>query len=96
MTSGHCETAAIFVDLARVLPKAELHVHVEGTLEPELLVRLARRNGVTLPSNDPAELRAEYRFDGTDQSHRDGRSVTFSSQFFLFRSRRVTVEKKCL
>jgi adenosine deaminase len=62
MTSGHCETAAIFVDIARVLPKAELHVHVEGTLEPELLVRLARRNGVALRSNDPAELRAEYRF----------------------------------
>ncbi len=45
-----------------MLPKAELHVHIEGTLEPELLVRLARRNGVTLPSADPDVLRAEYRF----------------------------------
>ena len=45
-----------------MLPKAELHVHVEGTLEPELLVRLARRNEVALPSTDPDELRAEYRF----------------------------------
>jgi adenosine deaminase len=45
-----------------MLPKAELHVHVEGTLEPELLVELARRNGVTLPSTDPDELRAGYRF----------------------------------
>jgi adenosine deaminase len=45
-----------------MLPVAELHVHIEGTLEPELLVRLARRNGVALPSTDPGELRAEYRF----------------------------------
>ncbi len=45
-----------------MLPKAELHVHIEGTLEPELLVKLARRNGVALPSTDPDELRAAYRF----------------------------------
>lgn len=45
-----------------MLPKAELHVHIEGTLEPELLVRLARRNGLALPSQDPDELRAEYQF----------------------------------
>src|SRR2546429_8963311 len=46
----------------RMLPTAELHVHIEGTLEPELLVRLARRNGIALPSTDPDELRAEYQF----------------------------------
>ena len=45
-----------------MLPTAELHVHIEGTPEPELLVMLARRNGVALPSADPDELRAEYRF----------------------------------
>jgi adenosine deaminase len=47
-----------------MLPVAELHLHVEGTLEPELLVRLAARNGVALPATDPGELRARYRFDG--------------------------------
>jgi adenine deaminase len=46
-----------------MLPVAELHLHIEGTLEPELLVRLAARNGVTLPTTDVAELRAGYRFD---------------------------------
>ena len=46
-----------------MLPVAELHLHIEGTLEPELLVRLAARNGVALPTTDPAELRARYRFD---------------------------------
>jgi adenosine deaminase len=42
------------------LPLAELHVHVEGTLEADLLVGLARRNDVALPSSDPAELTARY------------------------------------
>src|ERR1700723_3839462 len=46
-----------------MLPVAELHLHIEGTLEPELLVRLAARNGVALPTMDPEELRARYRFD---------------------------------
>jgi adenosine deaminase len=45
-----------------MLPVAELHLHIEGTLEPELLVRLAARNGVALPTTDVAELRARRRF----------------------------------
>jgi adenosine deaminase len=45
-----------------MLPKAELHVHVEGTLEPELLVRLAARNEISLPTTDVEELRRQYRF----------------------------------
>jgi adenosine deaminase len=42
------------------LPLAELHLHVEGTLEADLLVELARRNGVPLPMDDPAALTARY------------------------------------
>lgn len=45
-----------------MLPTAELHLHIEGTLEPELLVRLAARNGVALPTTELTELRARYRF----------------------------------
>ena len=45
------------------IPKAELHLHIEGTLEPELAFRLAERNGVTLPFATVDELRAAYRFD---------------------------------
>jgi adenosine deaminase len=45
-----------------MLPTAELHIHIEGTLEPELLVQIAVRNGVALPSTDPDQLRAEYQF----------------------------------
>ena len=46
----------------RMLAVAELHIHIEGTLEPELLVRLSARNGIALPTTDVAELRARYRF----------------------------------
>lgn len=43
-------------------PKAELHVHIEGTLEPEMVFALARRNDIALPHESVADLRAKYRF----------------------------------
>src|SRR5690606_40054556 len=46
----------------RAMPKAELHLHIEGTLEPELMFQLAERNGVSLPYADVATLRAAYKF----------------------------------
>jgi adenosine deaminase len=46
-----------------ILPKAELHLHLEGTLEPETILRLAERNHVALPYRDVDELAARYRFD---------------------------------
>jgi adenosine deaminase len=54
------DTAA--VEFVRRLPKAELHLHIEGTLEPELLLELGRRNGVDLPCSTAEECRAQYRF----------------------------------
>ncbi|MFJ9709791.1 adenosine deaminase [Streptomyces sp. NPDC101234] len=45
------------------LPKAELHLHIEGTLEPELAFRLAERNGVELPYADTEALRKAYQFE---------------------------------
>lgn len=49
-------------DLIQRLPKAELHLHIEGTLEPELMLRLAGRNGVRLPWGSVEEIRAAYDF----------------------------------
>lgn len=50
-------------DFINAMPKAELHVHLEGTLEPELSFELARRNAVDLPYKTPEELLAAYDFD---------------------------------
>jgi len=49
--------------LALSAPKAELHVHIEGTLEPDLAFELAHRNGVKLPYASEAELAAAYDFE---------------------------------
>ena len=46
----------------RALPKAELHLHIEGTLEPEMMFALASRNGIDLPFTDVDEVRAAYQF----------------------------------
>jgi len=53
------------MDLAafvRALPKAELHLHIEGSLEPEMMFGLARRNGVALPYASVEAVRAAYDF----------------------------------
>ncbi|MBA2777589.1 adenosine deaminase [Billgrantia kenyensis] len=49
-------------DFLKRLPKAELHLHIEGSLEPELMFALARRNGVELPYGSVEEVRAAYDF----------------------------------
>ena len=46
----------------RALPKAELHLHIEGSLEPELMFALAQRNGVTIPYASVEDVRAAYAF----------------------------------
>ncbi|QFY07078.1 adenosine deaminase [Nonomuraea phyllanthi] len=50
-------------DFIAGLPKCELHLHIEGTLEPALKLELARRNGLELPYASADEVRAAYAFD---------------------------------
>ncbi len=71
--------------LLAAMPKAELHIHIEGSLEPELIFALAQRNGVKLPYASVEALRAAYAF--TDlQSFLDiyyaGASVLLKAQDF--------------
>jgi len=49
-------------EFIRGLPKVELHLHIEGTLEPEMMFRLAERNGLTLPFASVEEVRRAYQF----------------------------------
>ncbi|NYT65866.1 adenosine deaminase [Alcaligenaceae bacterium] len=60
--SSACSTIALS-KFIQALPKAELHVHIEGTLEPELLFALAQRNKITLPYSSVQALRKAYAFD---------------------------------
>src|SRR2546426_6630617 len=58
-SEGMAEDAGLF---ARTLPKAELHLHIEGTLEPDLMFELARRNAVALPYASVEDVRQAYVF----------------------------------
>ena len=49
-------------EFIRRLPKAELHIHIEGSFEPELMFEIARRNGVRIPFDSVEALRAAYEF----------------------------------
>ena len=72
-------------ELLRRMPKAELHIHIEGSLEPELIFALAQRNGVSLPYADVESLRRAYAFTNL-QSFLDiyyaGASVLLKEQDF--------------
>lgn len=61
--SKHLSATNVTPEFVRDLPKAELHLHIEGTLEPELMFELARRNGVRLGYPDVEALRRAYQFN---------------------------------
>lgn len=70
----------------RDLPKAELHVHIEGTLEPEMVVELGRRNGISPPHADLDAVRRAYVFDGLESFldvYYDGCAVLVTEQDFF-------------
>src|SRR6476659_11276613 len=71
--------------LLRRMPKAALHIHIEGSLEPELIFAMARRNGVAIPYASVEDLRRAYAFTNL-QSFLDiyyaGASVLLKEQDF--------------
>jgi adenine deaminase len=67
------------------MPKCELHVHIEGTLEPEMKFGLARRNGIKLPYRSERALKAAYDFDDLPSFlavYYEGMSVLLKEQDF--------------
>lgn len=67
------------------LPKAELHLHIEGSLEPEQMFEFARRNGVELKYNSVEEIRAAYAFNNLQEFldlYYEGMSVLQTRQDF--------------
>ncbi len=82
-------------DLLRRMPKAELHIHIEGSLEPELIFALAQRNGLTIPYSSVEELRSAYAFTNL-QSFLDiyyaGASVLMTEQDFYDMARAYFVK----
>ena len=80
--------------LLKVMPKAELHIHIEGSLEPELIFALAQRNGLTLPYDSVDALRSAYAFSNL-QSFLDiyyaGASVLIQEQDFYDMARAYLV-----
>ena len=85
MFKVHAVAPANLPKLLRAMPKAELHIHIEGSLEPELIFALAERNGVKLPYASVDALRAAYAFTNL-QSFLDiyyaGASVLLHEQDF--------------
>lgn len=63
ITSENAKPKEDLKDLIIAMPKAELHLHIEGTLEPELFFKLAARNNIAIPYSSEDALRAAYQFN---------------------------------
>jgi Adenosine deaminase len=84
-------------DFVDKLPKAELHLHIEGTIEPEMMFRFASRNGVAVPYTSVEELRSAYRFrnlqDFLDLYYQGTRVLREEQDFYNLT--RTYLEKAC-
>ncbi|MCK5834994.1 MAG: adenosine deaminase, partial [Lentisphaeria bacterium] len=67
------------------LPKVELHLHIEGSLEPELMFELAKRNGISLPYSSVEQIKQAYSFNNLQEFldiYYAGASVLITEQDF--------------
>jgi len=75
------------IELIKKLPKAELHLHIEGTLEPELMFKLAKRNKISIPFESVDEVKFAYNFNNLQSFlniYYNGTNVLINKQDFFF------------
>ena len=81
----NCQVSEI-IELIKKIPKAELHLHIEGSMEPELMFRLAKRNNIKIPFRSIGEIKNAYNFHNL-QSFLDiyyqGSKILISEQDFF-------------
>ena len=73
------------IEYINKIPKAELHLHIEGTFEPELMFKIAERNGISINFNSIEELRAAYNFNNLQEFldiYYEGAKVLITEQDF--------------
>jgi len=74
------------IEFIKKSPKAELHLHIEGTLEPDLLFRLAKKNNIKIPFSSTEEIKAAYNFKNLESFLKifyQGSSVLINEQDFF-------------
>jgi len=74
------------LDFIKKSPKAELHLHIEGTLEPELMFELAKRNNIKIPFNNINEAKKAYNFNNLEsflKIYYEGAKVLIKEQDFF-------------
>ena len=73
------------IEFIKKSPKAELHLHIEGTLEPDLLFRLAKKNNIKIPFSSTEEIKSAYNFKNLESFLKifyQGSSVLITEQDF--------------
>ena len=74
------------LELIKKSPKAELHVHIEGTLEPELLFSLAEKNNIKIPFKNIEDIKSAYNFSNLEsflKIYYEGAKVLIKEQDFF-------------
>ena len=73
-------------DFIKKTPKAELHLHIEGSLEPELMFKLSKRNKIEIPFKNVEEIKSAYNFSNLDsflKIYYEGSKVLINEEDFF-------------
>ena len=74
------------VNFIKKTPKSELHLHIEGSLEPELMFKLSKRNKIEIPFKSVEEIKSAYNFSNLDsflKIYYEGSNVLITEEDFL-------------